>query len=239
MRKVYSRLARVEEQRNLRRAFVFSFLTIGIIVLTFFYGVPAVAKIASFVGDLKKSSTPVDKNDNTPPGPPRIDNLPEAVNKNDLTISGYAEAGATIILTLNDNTDEVVANVDGKFSFSTTINKGENILSAKAKDQAGNESVSSKVYTVVFDDEVPKIEVSSPNDGASFYGAKEKQLTIKGTTEAGSTLTISDRLIKVEDDGSFSYTISLNDGENSFHFKVVDTAGNQTEKDLKVNYSPY
>ncbi len=239
MRKAYSRLARVEEQRNFRRAFIFTLLTLGFILLAFFYGIPVVAKVASFVGDLRKSSTPVDKNDTTPPGPPRFNEIPEAVNKNDLTIGGYGEAGATIILHLNDSEEEVVTDADGKFSFSINLAKGENILSAKAKDQAGNESVSSKVYTVVFDNEAPKIEVSSPNDGASFYGSKEKQLTIKGTTKIGSTLTINDRIIKVEDDGSFSYTVSLNDGENNFHFKVVDQAQNQTEKDLKVNYSSY
>jgi len=239
MRKTYSRLAKVEEQRNFRRAFIFSFLTLGFILLAFFYGIPTIAKIASFVGDLKKSSTPVDKNDTTPPGPPRINELPEAVNKKDLTVSGYGEAGATIILTLNNNNEEVVADADGNFSFSVSLTKGENILSAKAKDQAGNESISSKTYTVVFDDEAPKIDISSPSDGASFYGSREKQLTIKGSTKVNSTLTINDRLIKVEDDGSFSYTTSLNDGENSFHFKAADQAENQTEKDLKVNYSSY
>jgi hypothetical protein len=239
MRKAYSRLAKVEEQRNFKRAFIFSFLTLGFILLTFFYGIPVVAKVASFVGDLKKSSTLVDKNDTTPPGPPRFNNIPEAVNKKGLTISGYGEAGAAILFNLNDGEEEVITDSDGKFSFSVNLAKGENILSAKAKDQAGNESASSKVYIIIFDDEAPKIEISSPEDGASFYGSKEKQLTIKGNTKVDSILTINDRLIKVEDDGSFSYTVSLNDGENSFHFKVVDQAQNQTEKDLKVNYSSY
>lgn len=239
MRKTYSRLARVEEQKNNRRAFIFIVLTVGFLVLAFFYGIPTAAKIASFVGDLKKSSIPVDKNDTTPPGPPRFNALPEAVKEKELKINGYTEPGAIVTLSLNEGTQEVVADSDGNFSFSANLNKGENIISAKAKDQVGNESISSKVYTVIFDNEVPNLDISSPSDGTTFYGSKEKQLTIKGTTESGATLNINDRIVKVEDDGSFSYTISLNDGENNFHFKAVDTAGNETEKDLKVNYSSY
>jgi len=204
----------------MRRAFLFTILTILAILGVLFYGLPSVAKFAAFLSDLRKSSLPVDKNDNTPPAPPRLDRLPEATNNPEVEISGATEEGATIVLTLNGKEEEVVADADGKFRFSFPLKKGENEISAKAKDLAGNESI------------------SYPADGSQFYGDGQRQLAIKGTTEAGVTLTINDRLVKVEENGSFTFASTLGEGENSFNFKSTDKAGNQTEKTIKVNFSP-
>ena len=222
----------------MRRAFLFTILTILAILGVLFYGLPSVAKFAAFLSDLRKSSLPVDKNDNTPPAPPRLDRLPEATNNPEVEISGATEEGATIVLTLNGKEEEVVADADGKFRFSFPLKKGENEISAKAKDLAGNESQQATPVTVTFDNEVPPLDISYPTDGSQFYGDGQRQLAIKGTAEAGVTLTINDRLVKVEENGSFTFASTLGEGENSFNFKSTDKAGNQTEKTIKVNFSP-
>ncbi|KKU63092.1 MAG: Polymorphic outer membrane protein [Candidatus Woesebacteria bacterium GW2011_GWC2_47_16] len=234
----YSRLASVEEKRNMRRAFIFTILTILAILGVLFYGLPSVARFAAFLSDLRKSSLPVDRNDTTPPAPPRLDRLPEATKEPEIEISGVTEEGATVILTLNGKDEEVVADADGKFRFSYSLRKGENQISAKAKDRTGNESQPTAGITVLFDNEAPKLDISAPADGSQFYGDGQRQLAIKGTTEVGITLTINDRIVKVEEDGTFTFATTLADGENSFNLKSADKAGNQTEKTLKVNFSP-
>jgi len=234
----YSRLASVEEKRNMRRAFIFTILTILAILGVLFYGLPSVARFAAFLSDLRKSSLPVDRNDTTPPAPPRLDRLPEATKEPEIEISGVTEEGATVILTLNGKDEEVVADADGKFRFSYSLRKGENQILAKAKDRTGNESQPTAGITVLFDNEAPKLDISAPADGSQFYGDGQRQLAIKGTTEVGITLTINDRIVKVEEDGTFTFATTLADGENSFNLKSADKAGNQTEKALKVNFSP-
>ena len=234
----YSRLASVEEKRNMRRAFIFTILTILAILGVLFYGLPSVARFAAFLSDLRKSSLPVDRNDTTPPAPPRLDRLPEATKEPEIEISGVTEEGATVILTLNGKDEEVVADAGGKFRFSYSLRKGENQILAKAKDWAGNESQPTTGITIVFDNEAPKLNISDPADGSQFYGDGQRQLAIKGTTEVGVTLTINDRIVKVEEDGTFTFATTLADGEKSFNLKSADKAGNQTEKALKVNFSP-
>ena len=222
----------------MRRAFIFTILTILAILGVLFYGLPSVARFAAFLSDLRKSSLPVDRNDTTPPAPPRLDRLPEATKEPEIEISGVTEEGATVILTLNGKDEEVVADADGKFRFSYSLRKGENQISAKAKDRTGNESQPTAGITVLFDNEAPKLDISAPADGSQFYGDGQRQLAIKGTTEVGITLTINDRIVKVEEDGTFTFATTLADGENSFNLKSADKAGNQTEKTLKVNFSP-
>jgi len=177
----------------MRRAFLFTILTILAILGVLFYGLPSVARFAAFLSDLRKSSLPVDRNDTTPPAPPRLDRLPEATKEPEIEISGVTEEGATVILTLNGKDEEVVADADGKFRFSYSLRKGENQILTKAKDRAGNESQPTAGITVVFDNEAPKLDISAPADGSQFYGDGQRQLAIKGTTEVGITLTINNQ----------------------------------------------
>ena len=167
------------------------------VLALFIYGLPTVAKFAAFLSDLRKTSLPIEKNDTTPPSPPRIDTLPDATNKFNLEVKGNAEAGSTVILSFNDEEQEVVVGKDGDFGFSLTLDDGENQLSFLAKDGAGNESQKTQIYKITFDDQEPKLEISSPSDGAEFFGSSERQVTIQGATDPETILTINARPIKV------------------------------------------
>jgi hypothetical protein len=238
MRKAYSRLASVEERKNIKRTFLFGILTVIFLVFLFTLGVPLLVKFTGFFTDLGKSQTPIDKSDTIPPAPPRIDAPVEFTNQTSVIISGTTEPGATITLSLNGKTQEVLANKDGEFTFDIKLNKGENTLSALAKDAAGNVSQETKTYTVTFDNEPPEIQIESPSDGTEFFGSKERQLSIKGKTEGGVSLDINGRLVVVEDDGSFTFTTTLSEGENTFNIKAADKAGNTKEDSLMVRFSP-
>lgn len=233
----YSRLASVEEKRNFRNALIFIFLTVGVLVLLFFAGIPALGKFTAFVSDLGKSDKTISLNDKTPPGPPRFDIFPDFTNQKNITLTGTAEAGSTVKLTFNGTESENVADKSGRFTFDTSLNDGENLFSAVATDQAGNVSQKSKDGKITFDNKAPDLTISSPSDGSQFFGSNQRQITIQGTTEQYCQVTINGRIVAVDDSGKFQFTTSLTDGENKFTIKSVDQAGNETEKDLSLSFS--
>jgi len=228
----------LEEKKGRRKAVLFGILTITSIFAFIFLGLPSLAKFAGFLSDLRKSGQSVEKNDTIPPAPPRLNTLAEVTNQAEIEVSGTAEEGATVVILFNGKSEQVVADRNGKFAFSFRLNNGENFISAKARDLSGNESQESEIYTVIYDDKPPKLEIFSPAEGISFYGTSQRQVTIQGVTESGANLTINDRVIQVEEDGSFIFATTLNEGTNSFVLKAADKAGNNTEKTISVNFSP-
>lgn len=236
MRRFYSRLVATEEKSNKRRAFLYIALSVISFLLLIFFGLPSIVKMAAFLSDLRKSTSSVEKNDITPPAPPRLDELPEATNTKNVDVQGSTEQGATIKIFFNAFEEEVVADNEGRFKFTVNLIKGENKISALAKDLAGNESQKTDEKKVVFDDEAPKLDITSP-ESKEFFGSKQRQVVIKGITEEGSTVTINDRFVFVEDDGTFAYATTLTEGDNNFNIKAADKAGNSTETTLSLKFS--
>lgn len=235
--KRYSRLASVEERKNMKKAYFYIFFSIISIVFLIFFGLPLLIKFAGFVGEVAKSDKPVEISDTTPPAPPQFDNIPEYVSSDSLDITGTSESGAVIIFNTNNNTSEVVANNEGKFSLHFNLEKGENTISAIAKDTAGNKSMESKVYRITQDNLDPEITIDSPQDGVNLYGVGQRQLSIKGKVSEKVDLKINDKFVFLKDDNTFNYTTTLNEGENKFEIKATDPAGNENSSSLTVNFS--
>ncbi len=233
----YSRSILSEEKRNFRSAVLFIFLTILALILLFFIGIPALGRFTAFVSDIAKSDKAIDSNDKTPPAPPRFDTFSDFTNQENVNISGSGEAGATVKLTFNGEELENVVDKSGKFTFSLDLDNGENTFSGEALDQAGNLSQKTQVYKIIFDKKEPDLNIDSPGDGTQFFGSNQRQVNIKGSTEANCQVTVNDRIVAVDSDGKFQYTSSLGDGENRFNIKSTDQAGNTTEKNLTLNFS--
>ena len=234
----YSRRAKLEEKQSIKNAFFFAGLTIVFLALFIFVGLPAIAKLAGFLGEIKKSTTPIEKQDTTPPAPPIISNLPDFTNSTSLEVMGTAEPGATLILVLNNQEKETLVNKEGEFALTIELKKGENKLFAYARDAAGNESQKTQIQKIIFDDQAPDLEIASPQDGQQFYGSKQRQINIRGQTEEGASVTINERIVAVNSQGEFSFTTTLAEGENQFTIKAEDRAGNSTEKTLTLYFTP-
>jgi len=73
--KRYSRLASVEERKNIKKAYWYVILSILALVFLIFFGLPTLVKFAGFIGDVAKSDKPVEINDTTPPAPPQFDQV--------------------------------------------------------------------------------------------------------------------------------------------------------------------
>lgn len=231
-----SRRTRVQDKKQARSALLLVVGSILLFIIFIFFGLPFFARVAIFISDLKKSSTPIQQEDKVPPGPPRINQLPSYTNESKITVSGAAEAGSTLKFFNNDQEiKETVIDDTSLYSFEVELTKGENKLTAMAKDQAGNESERSPIVRVVYNDEEPELIISSPQDGAVIEG--QKSITVEGKTTAGNRVTLNDRMVIV-DDGNFSTKFTLSEGENRLVFTAEDRAGNFVEKEIRVTYSP-
>lgn len=236
-RRNYSRLAKVEEKKNMRSAVFFGILSVGMLFLIVFYGLPAVAKFAGFLTDINQVDQPIEVSDTTPPAPPRIISPDEFTNKKILEVNGTAEAGSTVTLYLGSEEKEVVVSDDGSFTTTFTLRRGENRLHAIAKDTSGNESTESETYVINYDDKAPELSIISPTDGKNYVGEGSRQITVKGLAKDAYDVSVNDRRATLDKDGNFSASYTLEDGENVLNIKAVDEAGNEAETHITVTFS--
>jgi hypothetical protein len=239
-RSQYSRLSRRQEKENIRRAFIYISLALVLLGTTVLLGIPILVKVAVFFAEIKGSSLPVEQTDLLAPPPPRINLLPEATKTAYINLSGTAEAGATVEIYINDKKiDSIVSDSDSKFSTGKLrLEEGRNSIYAIALDSSGNQSSTSEKHYIWYDEEPPELEITSPQDGASFYGEQEKSIEVQGKTESGVTVLVNDRMVIVNSEGGFSTTFSLNEGENLIKVVAQDEASNETEQEIKVIYFP-
>ncbi|QZI68267.1 FG-GAP-like repeat-containing protein [Pseudomonas protegens] len=130
-----------------------------------------------------------------------------------LTVSGTAEPGSTVTITYPDGTSSTaVADASGNYSTgSTTVQTSGNVV-ATATDAAGNTSApATSAYTDSTAPLAPTESVSANPDGT---------LTVSGTAEPGSTVTIT------YPDGTTSSVVADASGNYSTSSGTVQTSGN-------------
>lgn len=228
-------LQKKEDRRSLLQAILFILATMAALFVLVRFGIPALIRIASFVGDLKSSTQLVDNQDQLPPIPPRLDSLPEYSKKDQVKVGGTSEPGSIVKISINGSYyNEVVTNAEGKFIFEDLkLKSGKNVLTATAIDQSGNESLTSDQTTVVFDQEEPSLEILNPQEGERFF-EEDNPITVSGLTDGESTVFVNNRRAIVNAEGNFETNIPLSEGKNEIKVKAVDRAGNEVEKTLEV-----
>jgi hypothetical protein len=173
-----------------------------------------------------------------PPAPPQISLAYDATNSATQTISGLAEPGSTVYLSQNSHeAGNVVTSNEGIFEFrNITLTKGDNLFTAIALDQSSNKSLTSSSVHLTYSSDPPKLEITSPTDHQSI--TDKGSVNLLGTTQNVTRLTVNDRTIIVGSNGKFNTMYSLTPGDNVLVFTATDASGNQTRKELTVNYSP-
>ncbi len=155
-----------------------------------------------------------------------------------IKINGSSEPESKVEIYLNQQLIlDTEADEEGEFQVAKiNLDKGINYLSAKALDKAGNESETSQEIKIAYDDQPPTIEINQPGEEETVY---QQSLEIKGKTESDEIkITVNDHLVVLEKEGEFNYLYELSEGKNSIKIVAQDLAGNQTEKDLSITYSP-
>ncbi len=235
----YSRWRVIEDKRRSRKAAGLIILSGIVLGLAIFVGQKVLTGLFLFISSVKNSGQTSVKEDFIPPGPPLIYLPYEATNSATISISGYAEPGVTVFMTLNSGPiKNIVAADDGSFLIADVpLKDGDNNFTAVAVDAAGNKSQPADVRTVYYSNKPPKLEINSPNKGQNFAGSNNR-IEVKGLTDPQAKIMINDRQAIVGGSGNFSYWMGLNSGENKITVLAIDEAGNEQQQELTINYSP-
>lgn len=235
MRQYRSRLNEVEEQKSVKSAVVFGGLTLLIIILAIFFGIPAFSK---FLGLFNKSSAQPSATNIPTLTAPNLETLPQYTNESSIIVKGSGTPNSTVKIFFNDSSDEAPVDDNGNFAANISLIKGINTIYAETTDSSGNLSGSSAKYTVNYSVQVPNLTIASPQNNQNFYGSTQKTLTVLGTTDANNSVTINDHIAIVDPSGKFNLPVDLQDGDNQIKVISSDQAGNKKEIDLKVTFNP-
>lgn len=173
------------------------------------------------------------------PTPPIFSDIPEATKEDEITLSGFAQPGVEVALYVNGAEYKKLLTDDaGVFTFdNVALITGDNRIYAYALASGNNESEQSREYIIVQDVEPPEITLSSPADGETFRTQSARIATFQGmVNEEGVRVTVGDRVAIVSSDGAFSVPYQLADGDQEISVKVIDRAGNETEKKVHLRW---
>lgn len=234
-----SRLRKFEEKRQERKIIGSLIGIIAIFLFLVIFGVKILTAFSILVDNIKngsKKSTTTTQNQLILP--PELDPLPSATNSASIIITGKGTAGLTAILNINQlDTRETKVGDDGSFKFtSVPLTSGINSFTTKLADDKKNVSTDSEILTITYIKSKPKLELSSPSDGAKVTG-EQNTIAVTGQTDDSNTVTINGRFVVVKNDGSFSYDFPLSEGDTTLKIIATDIAGNQTDIERKVSYS--
>ncbi|MEE9223207.1 MAG: S8 family serine peptidase [Thermoplasmata archaeon] len=123
----------------------------------------------------------------------------------------------TVDLTING--EPVTMQSDGKFEKLFALSEGLNAFHLVATDAAGNTAT---LNTSITKDTSPPTLVIDDVPTST----EDSELTITGTVEPGTILTINGKFVSVAGDGSFEETVSLTVGPNIITAEAVDSAQN-------------
>ncbi|SFB20079.1 MULTISPECIES: Ig-like domain-containing protein [unclassified Bacillus (in: firmicutes)] len=143
----------------------------------------------------------------------------------DVKVTGKAEAGLKVVARANGaEIGTAVANAEGAYEISISKQKAGTVISVVAVNEAGNESDAAQV--TVSDATAPDAPVVLP--------VKDKNKVVKGTAEAGSTVTVWDggkELGKGKADaaGYFAVSVSSLVGIKTIQVTATDATGNVSE----------
>ena len=113
-------------------------------------------------------------------------------NKKKVTITGTAEAGATVELFDGATSlGTATANGSGVFSRVVTLDAGARSITATATDAAGNVGAASNILVVTTDIIAPESPAITVIAGDDMINASEQGSVIRGTAENGAIMCLS------------------------------------------------
>lgn len=235
-----SRLLRRSEKQNRKQLRA---SLIGIVVVIFIainFGPFLISGLGGLIDTLTgKSKQVTSLRSDADLQPPQLDPLPQGTTEELITVTGRAfYADGKVELFLNNSSYEVVRlNNSQDFEIEDVkLEQGENVFKVRMIIN-NNKSDFSQEYKISYIKDEPRLEISFPDDGASFSKA-DQEINIRGTTDPENTVKVNDFIAIVDTEGNFSNIFKLKEGENKIKVVVTNLAGRNTEKEITVSYSP-
>lgn len=215
-------------------------LLVGLVVafyLFFTVGLKLILNTSVFLANIfsKDAQTdPLNKNTDVY-GSVNIDDIPVATNSAKIVLTGSVINYSKLDFFINGDIVE-------KKKMTTTdiftieigdLVRGENEVYVRASTEDGKNTKKTPVYTVVYKDEKPKLEINEPADKTTI---SNPEVTVKGITDKEVLIKVNDLPVVVDVNGGFDSTVRLKEGDNTIVITASDTAGNTEEKTLTITY---
>lgn len=165
--------------------------------------------------------------------PPEIFNIPTATNTAEITIQVRSTPEKKISFYVNDIKQKEITPEEETFEETITLDKGNNTLSLVMDDPTTKTKKTSRTYTIIYKDEKPTLEITSPHD---LDKTSKNEIQIEGTTQNEVTIRINNSPIVVDSEGKFTYTMKLKEGENHIVVEAQDIADNRETKEMTIYY---
>lgn len=234
--------ARRWEKKSKKKIYL-TLTVIAILLYSFFtWFLPTLIGSLSFVNQFKPAPTPVPQVADSVTLAPPVLNIPfEATGSSTIKVKGYASPNTSVKIYLDDDLKSTVkTSGDGSFtSDDITLSLGSNNIYGKTVDESNHESLPSTTLRISYINEKPDLSVDSPADNQVINGG-DKKVTVSGKVnpKENMSLTINGQVIILKDDGSFSQSIDINEGDNNIVIKAIDQVGNSAQVTRKVTYNP-
>jgi hypothetical protein len=171
-------------------------------------------------------------------------NAAEKTAQNGVSITGTAEAGSTVTLTIGANKYNIASNGTWSHTLTSadyTAIGGSTTISATAKDAAGNSSTP-VTRNITVDTSAPILSVGSvTSDNIINSSEKTSGVTLSGTVNAGtSTVTVNGQNATI-DGTNWSYAFdttainAMGEGSETLTIVATDEVGNTTTRTKTIN----
>jgi hypothetical protein len=153
-------------------------------------------------------------------------------NKKMITVTGTVDKASAMVKVNNT----LVQISKGVFTLSSlSLQEGANVITATAVDRAGNQATPA-VVNVVLDTTPPVAPTLNPLPPVTRLLSS----TVTGTAEAGAQVEIyvnsaSQGKAKADEQGLFSHTINLTEGNNAITVTATDAPGNTSAPSAVTN----
>lgn len=236
-KRVSVRRARLEQEKAKRNLILSVLLAIVIGIVFLFVAMPLIFQFA--IDFARSNDTGLTFSDTIPPQRPAFQPPEEYLNKSELELSGYTEPNAEVRLIISGQTfATTTANESGEFTFKENLTEGEYSLLVEAADEAGNVNASAE-YPMNVDLTKPTLTINSPEDGKVFTLRSEKVVKIEGIMSESGTVYVNGSFGLTDDEGVFTSSLSLGEGENEIKIHGEDRAGNSSDEQvITVRYEP-
>lgn len=235
-----SRLSKTTERKTKNQLYL-SLLGIGVLLFVLVrFGIPALTSLSMFLSSLSNKTNTEGPNQtvtNTVINPPSLNQPYTATNSASISVSGQALPNQTIQLFVNSTqVDSTSTNSDGTFSFSgVNLTQQQNTIQARAEVN-GKTSDYSDSWNVSLLQKAPSLTIDSPHDGDTF-DSSHTTATVTGKTDPNVKVTVNGFWAIVDASGNYSYTLSLQNGDNHITVVATDAAGNSSTQSITVHHS--
>jgi nitrogen fixation protein FixH len=176
---------------------------------------------------------------------PEIPEVPELSLEITSPEHGAELTEGTIVV--NGNVSDATANVivngvkaevteDGVFSASIELVEGKNTIEVEAEAEGKASAI--RALTVTYTPEAPELslEIISPEDGAELTGSP---VMVSGNvSDASANVTINGVEAEVTEDGTFSASVELTEGENTIEVEATAEGREPVSEIITVTYAP-